>query len=196
MKRVLFTTSLAIALLSGCKDTSTVATTETSTMTTTTATASAAIVYIRIDSLLTEYNMYNDLRDDYETKVAKTEKELTSKGRSLENDVVDFQEKIQKGLVTRAQATKMEQGLQLKQQTLMQNRDIALQELAEEEQVIMNNIHHSITEYLGEFNADKRYGMILSSSASGPVLNSDPSLDITNIVLKGLNKKYDDSKKK
>ena len=61
---------------------------------------------------------------------------------------------------------------------------------AEEEQVMLNRIHYSITEYLKEFNSDYRYKMILSSSTTGPVLNADPSLDLTQIILEGLNKKY------
>ena len=99
----------------------------------------------------------------------------------------DYQDKIQKGLVTRSQAQSIEENLNKKQQSFMQHRDQVMSELAEEEQVMLNRIHYSITEYLKEFNSDYRYKMILSSST---VLNADPSLDLTQIILEGLNKKY------
>ena len=73
---------------------------------------------------------------------------------------------------------------------VLYHRDQVMSELAEEEQVMLNRIHYSITEYLKEFNSDYRYKMILSSSTTGPVLNADPSLDLTQIILEGLNKKY------
>ena len=134
--------------------------------------------------------MYLDLRGDYEVKAKKVENELTSKGRSLEKDVRDYQDKAQKGLMTRSQMAETEEKLQKQQQTFMQHRDTAMQEMAEEEQVMLNQIHYSIVEYLKEFNKDYRYGMIISTTAAGPILNADPMLDITSVVLKGLNEKY------
>ena len=179
-------------------DTTTVATTATVTAPAISAQGTMAtttpVAYIEIDSLVSSYDLYNKLRSAYEKKVAKVEKELTSKGRSFEKDVLEFREKVEKGLVTRSQATKMEQTLQQKQQDLVKNRDALLQEMSEEEQVMLNNIQYNIVEYLKEFNSDKRYGVIISTSAAGPILNADPSLNITAQVLEGLNKKYASTK--
>lgn len=51
--------------------------------------------------------MYLDLRAEYEAKAKKADAELTSKGRSLESDLKDYQNKIDKGLVTRSEAMTM-----------------------------------------------------------------------------------------
>ena len=154
------------------------------------------IAYIDIDSLIGAYDLYHELRSAYEIKSGKIEKELTAKSRSFEKDVLEFQEKVEKGLITRAQAATMEQTLQVKQQAFVKTRDAAIQELGEEESVMLNNIQYNITEYLKEFNADKRYGVIISTAATGPVLNADPSLNITAQVIDGLNKKHANGKKK
>ncbi len=192
----LFSTLLAGGFVA-CNSTSTAnntATTATATTAIVTPTASTSttipIAYINIDSLVSAYDLYSDLRSAYETKAAKVEKELTAKSRSFEKDVADFQNKVEKGLVTRAQAATMEQSLQKKQQDFVANRDLLLQGMAEEERVMLNNIQYNITEYLKEFNADNRYGVILSTTTAGPVLNADPALNITTQVLDGLNKKY------
>ena len=167
----------------------------TSTAETTAPSSSAAIAYVNIDSLIGKYDMYLDLRASYEEKAKKADSELTAKGRSFQNDMRDYQEKIQKGLVTRAQAQTIEESLNNKQQALIQQRDKIMGELAEEEQVLMNQIHYSITEFLKGFNSDYRYSVILSTQSAGPILNADPSLDITTVVLEGLNKKYASEKK-
>lgn len=193
MRKLLFIASVAIFALAACKGKGDGASTSSSDSTT--HVASSQVAYINIDSLVSAYNMYKDLKTDYETKVKKVDGELTAKGRSFERDVNDFQDKVQKGLVTRAQAATMEESLQRKQQSFMQHRDKVMQEMAEEEQVMLNRIHYGIVDYLKEFNSDNRYGMIISTTASGPILNADPSLDITKAVLVGLNAKYDKEKK-
>ena len=157
---------------------------------TVTTAASASVAYFNIDSLISKYDMYTDLRSAYEEKAKKADAELTSKGRALERGVRDYQEKVQNGLVTRAQAQGLEENLNRQQQAFVQHRDQVMGEMAEEEQVLLNQIHFSITEYLKEFNKDYRYSVILSTSTGGPIYNADPKLDITTVLLEGLNKKY------
>lgn len=194
MKKLLIAASILSVLAVGCTDGK--STKDTPATTTEGVSASSAVAYVQLDSLITKYDMYVELRASYEEKAKKAEAELTSKGRSLERDVMDYQEKVQKGLITRAQAQTLEEELTKKQQSFMQQRDKVMAEMGEEEQVMLNQIQHSITEYLKEFNADLRYGLILSTSGGTPVLNADPKLNITVEVLGGLNKKYADSKKK
>lgn len=163
---------------------------------TVTVAASASIAYFNLDTLLTKYDMYTDMRAAYEEKAQKADAELTSKGRALERNVRDYQEKVQNGLVTRAQAQTIEENLNKQQQAFVNHRDQVMGEMAEEEQVMLNQIHYSITEYLKEFNKDHQYGIILSTTTSGPIFNADPKLDITTVLLEGLNKKYASEKGK
>lgn len=74
--------------------------------------------------------MYLDLRAEYEAKAKKADAELTSKGRSLESDLKDYQNKIDKGLVTRSEAMTMQENLEKKQQSFVQHRDKVMNELA------------------------------------------------------------------
>lgn len=195
MKKFLLAVSAAALLAAGCNKQNSAPAAENNASENAPAASSATatsgdIAYFNIDSLVSRYDMYTDLRATYEEKAKKAENELTSKGRSLENNLRDYQEKIQKGLVTRSQAQTMEENLNKQQQTFVEHRDKVMAEMAEEEQVMLNRIHYSITQYLKEFNADYRFKMIISSTGAGPVLNADPSLDLTEVLLEGLNKKY------
>lgn len=148
------------------------------------------VVYVQIDSLMRGYGMAIDLQTAFTAKSEKAQNELTSKGRSLENEMRDYQEKAQKGLITRFQAQDIETGLQKKQQSVMAYRDRMMQELGEEEAVMMNRISDAIMTYVKKFNADQKYSMIISTQGANTVLIADPSLNITDVLLKGLNEEY------
>ena len=67
------------------------------------------------------------------------------------------------------------------------------QEVLEEQQVMMNQLADAINNYIAEFNADKKYAMIIATQGdilSTPVVNADPELDITDDLLAGLNAAY------
>lgn len=148
------------------------------------------VVYVQIDSLMRGYGMAIDLQAAFATKSKKAQNELTSKGRSLEREMRDYQEKAQKGLITRFQAQDIETGLQKKQQSVLEYRDRMMQELGEEEAVMMNKISDAIMQYVKKYNAEKKYSMIISTQGANTVLIADPSLNITDELLKGLNEEY------
>lgn len=149
-----------------------------------------AIAYVNLDSLMRHYDFVKDKGGELEQEAKRVETELTNEGRSLERAFASAQEKIEKGLVTRAQAAQLEQDLMMRQQTLMQNRDQRQMELAEKEQVFMNNFYHNLSTYIEEYNAGYKYSMILSTSGGSPILNANPALDITMEIVNGLNEEY------
>ena len=56
-------------------------------------------------------------------------------------------------------------------------------------------LREDLDAFIKEYNADGRYKMIVSKTGDN-VLYADPSVDITNDVVDGLNKIYKSSKKK
>ncbi len=156
---------------------------------------SGGIVYINSDSLVSSYNHYKDLKSKFDVKAAKVQKQLENKTRSLERKVADFQNKIEKGLVTRATAAEMEQKLTVEQQSVLKYRDKVLAELQEEERVLFNNINNDVDVYLKKYNAEKNYDLILNTNGNAnTVLISNPTFNVTAEVLEGLNADYAASK--
>ncbi len=140
--------------------------------------------------------MYADRREELLEKQRKAEAELNSKGSQYERGVKDFQDKVNKGLVTRATAAEMEQSLLQQQQELVNLRDQLQSNLLEEDQVMNRQILEYITTYLEE-NKDKyKYQYVLGKSFGGQVLYADSAMDITQHVVDGLNAKYLTEKKK
>ena len=67
--------------------------------------------------------MFLDRRNDLLSKQKSAEAELNSKGTQYEKGVRDYQDKVNKGLITRATAAQMEQSLTQQQQELVSLRD-------------------------------------------------------------------------
>lgn len=156
-----------------------------------------AIVYFNLDRVLEEYDMANDLRSVVSTKVNSINEEVNRRGSKLEKDIKIFQDKINKGLMTQSVANVQSQKLTEQQQQFEQYTMQKQQEIAEEQQVMMNQIADAINTFVNEFNAEKKYAMILATQGeilSAPVVTADPSLDITDALLEGLNAAYVKSK--
>ena len=155
-----------------------------------TTAAQGDIVYVDLDRILMEYDMANDLRSVVETKVQNIQAEVNRRGKKLENDVMDFQNKIDKGLMTRSVAEV--QGQKLQQQEAEFNNYAAQkqQEIQEEQMVMMNQLGDAIQTYITKYNEEKQYAMIFTNSGGAPIITANPALDITDDVLAGLNEEY------
>lgn len=149
------------------------------------------IVYINLDTLVNQFDMYNDLRSELQGKFSAIENDLNKQGRALQNDIQSFQEKMQKGLLTRSQAESMNNDLAQRDQDL---RNLTIQkqtEIQEEESVMYNRVMDAITTYVAKYNQEKQYSLILTTTAATTtVINGSEALDITQEILEGLNSEY------
>lgn len=152
-----------------------------------------AIVYFNLDKVINEYDMANELRSAVESKVANINQEVTRRGNKLQSDVNAFQEKINKGLITRSVAEVQSQKLS-DQQAEFQNYALQKeQEINEEQAVMMNQLADAINSFIQKYNEEKQYAMIITTQGdilSAPVVAGDASLDITDAVIAGLNEEY------
>ena len=155
--------------------------------------AQGAIVYFNLDTIRNDYDMANDLRSVVETKVNSINQEVTRRRNKIEKDIKAFSDKLNKGLLTQSVAQTQNQKLVEQQQSFETYAGQKQQEILEEQQVMMNQIADAINNYITEFNADGKYAMIIATQGdilSTPVVAADPALDITDILLEGLNAAY------
>ena len=148
------------------------------------------IVYIDLDRILMDYDMANDLRSVVETKAQNIQAEITRRGKKLESEVKSFQEKMNKGLMTRSVAEVQQQKLMQQEQEFNNYAAQKQQEIQEEQVVMMNQLGDAIKTFIDNYNAEKQYAMILTNTGGAPVITADASLDITEDVLAGLNEEY------
>lgn len=152
-----------------------------------------SIVFFNMDKVMQGYDMANDLNSVLETKTSGIQAEIDRKGKKLEKDASDFQTKMDKGLLTNSVAQVQYQKLQQQQQEYQEYVMRKQQEMAEEQQVMMNQIADAISEYVKAYNETHNYALILATAGnviSTPVVTGDPRLDITEELLSGLNAAY------
>ena len=155
------------------------------------------IVYFNLDKVLNEYDMANDLRSVVETKANSINQEVNRRGTKLDQDIRSFQEKINKGLMTQSVAETQSQKLSQQQNEFQTYAAQKQQEVVEEQTVMMNQIADAINSYIIEYNAEKKYAMILATQGDIlplPLVTGDSALDITDDFLEGLNAAYVKSK--
>ena len=157
------------------------------------AAAAGSIVYFNLDTILRDYDMANELRSVVETKVNSINQEVTRRRNKLEKDINAFSDKLNKGLLTQSVAQTQTQKLIEQQQSFENYAAQKQQEILEEQQVMMNQLADAINNYIQEFNAEKKYAMIIATQGdilAAPVVAGDPELDITDTLLEGLNAAY------
>ena len=194
MKKTSLILSLAVvmaATLTSCQNTANTA--GQSEQSTEAVAQKGAIVYFDLDRVLQEYDMANDLSSVVQTKAQSIEQELNRKGNKLQNDVNAFQQKIDKGLLTRSVAEAQSSKLQQQQNEFQSYYAQKQQEMQEEQSVAMNQIADAIKAFLDKFNEEKQYALIIANQGAilpSPVATGDASLDITDEILEGLNAEY------
>ncbi len=193
MKKTLFVCGAAalLALAASCNQNQTTAPAAAATADSTAVAGS--IVFFNMDQVMEGYDMANDLNSVFETKTSGIQAEIDRRGKKLEKDATDFQNKVDKGLLTTSVAQAQYQKLQQQQQEYQEYVVRKQQEMAEEQQVMMNQIADAIAEYVQEYNAEHQYALILTTAGailSTPVVAGDPKLDITEDLLAGLNAAY------
>ncbi len=155
------------------------------------AAPSGSIVYIQIDSLMKQYDMFNDLKSELENKAQTIQDDLSKKGRAFERDVNDFKEKVQKGLITRAQAEGLQQQLASREQELQGLSQQKQMEMAEEEGVLIRKVMDALNKYLAKYNQEKKFALIITTSGTtNTVITADSTFNITKEVVAGLNDEY------
>ena len=163
------------------------------------AAGSGAIVYFNLDRVLNEYDMANDLRSVVESKAQGIQEEVNRRGNKLQNDVNSFQEKINKGLITRSVAEVQGQKLEQQRNDFNNFANQKNQEIAEEQHVMMNNIGDAIKTFLDKYASDNSYAMVIATQGDilpAPVAAADSSLDVTDDIIVKLNDEYVKTKSK
>ena len=193
MKRIVTLLSAALMaglFLTGCNNAATTAAPEAQADTTAKA---GSIVFFNIDKVMENYDMANDLRSVVETKVSGIQSEIDRRGNKLQKDANDFQNKMDKGLLTSSVANAQYQKLQQQQNDYQQYVVRKQQEMQEEQQVMLNQIMNAISEFVQAYNAEKQYALVLATSGdilATPVVTGSAALDVTDEILNGLNAEY------
>ncbi len=150
--------------------------------------SSFKIAYVKADSVILNYELAQDLHDEFTKKQESYNSEFGTKRQSFEREASAFQEKLQRGgFLTEQRAIQERDRLVGKEQEILQLDQELSGKLAELQAANNKQILDSLLNYLEEYNKNKKYDYILNG---GEILVGNESHNITAEVLKALNERY------
>jgi outer membrane protein len=146
------------------------------------------IAFVKADSVILNYDMAQDLHDDFTKKQEAYTNEYGTKRQSFEKDAAAFQEKLQRGgFLTEERAVQERDRLLGREQEIMKLDQELSGKLAEIQQQNNQKILDNLMEYLKRYNESAQYSYIFNGA---DVLVGDEAHNITAEVLEALNKEY------
>ena len=146
------------------------------------------VAYLNVDSLLANYVFAIEASEKLMSKQEDARLKMNTKLRTFQNEVADFQRKLQNNaFLSRERAENEQQRLAKKEQELQELEAKLTQDIMLENQKLNMQLADSLTNFLQVFNADGRYHVILSNNAKDNVLMAAEQYDITAEVVAGMN---------
>ena len=148
------------------------------------------IGYVEIDTLMSQYKFCKDYTLLMNQKGENIRNTLAGKERALQNQYAEIQKKYESNaFTTRDQLEQAQMSLAKKQQELQSLNEQLMAEFAGEQTKYNNQLRDSIQNFLKIYNKTKKFDIIISKAGDN-LLYAAPKYDITDDVVKGLNKRY------
>ncbi len=147
----------------------------------------STLVYVNVDSVLMNYDLYNSLSLQLAKKQQDLEKQLKSKMLSLQNRAYNLQQKMSQHLITTLDYQNKAQKLTKEQNQLQQWQQKKANELQEDQMNLNQRVYDSIVNVVKILNKGNNYDLVISNQAGGTLLYGNPSLNLSSQVIKLLN---------
>lgn len=154
------------------------------------AAPSLKVAYVNLDSLMSKYNLAQDINKEMMRKEEDIKMKLTEKYKVLQADQADFELKYKNNVYATPERAQSEYNriVQMEQEIVQLEQSLTLE--FEKEGLLKNQaLRDSINKYMIEYNKDKGYDFIITKLGEN-LLYANPAYDITNEVTAGLNARY------
>ena len=146
------------------------------------------IAYIKADSIFLNYDLSQDLHDDFTKKQEGYMVEYNTKRQAFEREAVAFQEKVQRGgFLTEQRAVQERDRLLGREQEIMQLDQDLSNRLADLQEANNQRLLDSLLNYVEILNVQKKYDYIFNSA---DILIGSDAYNLTSEVLLALNARY------
>jgi outer membrane protein len=147
-----------------------------------------SIAYINSDSVLKYYDYLKENKVVIEEKSKKMDTDFRNRAQGLQSEITAYQRNVSN--LTIGQAKALEEDLTKKQQNLQLYQQSLSQELMNDEAKLNQELYKRITDYLKTYSEQNGLQVVFKYDVSSDVLFGNKALDITDVVVKGLNEVY------
>ena len=150
----------------------------------------ARIAYVELDTLMSQYQLYKDYSIVLNQKGANIQSTLAKKQKALESNASSMQKKYESnGFTTRDELERAQNNLQREQMELQEMAERLNGEFNSEQARINEEARDSVQAFLAVYNKTKKYDYVMIKAGDN-LLIANPKYNITNDIVKGLNKRY------
>jgi outer membrane protein len=150
------------------------------------------VAFVNTDVLLERYELVKQMASEFDKEQRKRDTDLQKRTRQYEEEAAYFQESVQNQSLSEESAQRIYEQLMVKQQELYELQQKYSSELAQQEFEMNKVLLDTVKNYLDRINIEKNFDYILNYTIAGPILLAKDTFDITEFVLRGLNKEYKD----
>lgn len=148
------------------------------------------VAFVNLDSLMSKYNLAQDINKEMMRKEEDIKMKLTEKYKALQADQADFERRYKNNVYATPERAQSEYNriMQQEQEIVQLEQSLTLE--FEKEGLLKNQaLRDSINKYIVEYNKYKGYDFILTKLGDN-LLYANPAYDVTKEVTEGLNERY------
>ena len=149
---------------------------------------SLSIAFVKMDSLLINYNVYKEMSEELLREEEKSRLNLNQKAAALQKEIEEFQNKVQHNAFLTQDRALSEQDRLVRKQKDLQELGIKLeQELIAKQQKMTERLSLVIDSTINEYNKEAGYDFIFTNTGKDNLLFGNEKYNITSVVLEILN---------
>ncbi len=145
------------------------------------------IAYFEIDSIQENFEYFTEIKGELEAKAQANSKILGDLKSTFANKYQDLQKAAP--ALSQAELANKQQELMQMEKAFQGKEKMMSDEMQDDQFKKLQDVKKKIEDYLKEYNSDKGYAFIFSSSPDLMYLK-DNTYDITSDVIRGLNARY------
>lgn len=149
---------------------------------------SVSVAYVRMDSLLLNYNVYKTMSEELLKQEESARATLNQKAVELQREMEDFQMKLENRAFLSEERARAAQDNILRKQRNLQELTVKMeQDLVTKQKQMNDQLAATVDSVINVYNSEKGFTFILSTAGTDNILYGEKSLNITNDVLQLLN---------
>ena len=150
--------------------------------------AGISIAYVKMDSLLLNYNVYKQMSEELIQEEEKSRLSLNQKAAALQKEMEEFNSKIQHNAFLTQDRMVSEQNRLVRKQKDLQELGIKMeQELLVKQQKMTEKLNTVIDSVINKYNEEAGFDFILTNTGKDNILFGNEKYNITSDVLEILN---------
>lgn len=146
------------------------------------------VAFINSDSVLRHYDYFKVSREKLESKGNRLDQEFKTRATSLQGEFESYQRNV--NTMTIGQARAVEEDLGKKRQNLQLYQESLSQQMIADQERMTKDLYDKVTSYLKKYGQENGLQIVFKYDATSDLLFAGDSLDISSIVIKGLNEAY------